>query len=121
MHGVKTSYDHVSVKRWLAGSICQNPDVTWWPPCSAGNQFDNSDRATALPVVGSTAPPICRHPRPATDPAHGEPLHDDDLVRGLQRAAEHPRPELSEERRTDNYLSSRRSRLSASFRSVRRR
>jgi hypothetical protein len=27
MHGVKLSYDHISVKRWLAGSVCQNPDV----------------------------------------------------------------------------------------------
>ncbi|GAA4728675.1 hypothetical protein [Phytohabitans rumicis] len=27
MHGVKLSYDHVSVKRWLGGSVCQNPDV----------------------------------------------------------------------------------------------
>jgi hypothetical protein len=23
MHGVRTSYDHVTVKRWLAGSVCQ--------------------------------------------------------------------------------------------------
>jgi hypothetical protein len=27
MHGVKLNYDHVSVKRWLAGGVCQNPDV----------------------------------------------------------------------------------------------
>lgn len=27
MHGLKTSYDHVTVKRWLAGSVCQHPDV----------------------------------------------------------------------------------------------
>lgn len=27
MHGVKTNYDHISVRRWLAGSICQNPDA----------------------------------------------------------------------------------------------
>jgi hypothetical protein len=27
MHGVKLTYDHVSVKRWLAGSTCQYPDV----------------------------------------------------------------------------------------------
>jgi hypothetical protein len=27
MHGIKTNYDHVSVKRWLAGGTCQNPDV----------------------------------------------------------------------------------------------
>lgn len=27
MHGIKTAYDHVTVKRWLAGSLCQNPDV----------------------------------------------------------------------------------------------
>lgn len=27
MHGVKLSYDHISVKRWLAGSVCQNPDI----------------------------------------------------------------------------------------------
>jgi hypothetical protein len=27
MHGVKLSYDHISVKRWLGGSVCQNPDV----------------------------------------------------------------------------------------------
>jgi len=27
MHGVKLSYDHISVKRWLAGSVCQYPDV----------------------------------------------------------------------------------------------
>jgi len=27
MHGVKTSYDHITVKRWLAGSQSQNPDV----------------------------------------------------------------------------------------------
>lgn len=27
MHGVKLDYDHISVKRWLAGSVCQNPDV----------------------------------------------------------------------------------------------
>jgi hypothetical protein len=27
MHGVKLCYDHVSVKRWLAGSVCQYPDV----------------------------------------------------------------------------------------------
>lgn len=27
MHGIKTNYDHISVKRWLAGGTCQNPDV----------------------------------------------------------------------------------------------
>jgi hypothetical protein len=27
MQGVKTSYDHVTVKRWLGGSVCQNPEV----------------------------------------------------------------------------------------------
>lgn len=27
MYGVRTLYDHVTVKRWLAGSICQYPDV----------------------------------------------------------------------------------------------
>lgn len=27
LHGVQTNYDHISVKRWLAGSLCQNPDV----------------------------------------------------------------------------------------------
>jgi hypothetical protein len=27
MHGVKLTYDHVSVKRWLQGGTCQNPDV----------------------------------------------------------------------------------------------
>jgi hypothetical protein len=27
MHGIKTCYDHISVKRWLAGSVRQNPDV----------------------------------------------------------------------------------------------
>jgi hypothetical protein len=27
MHGVKLFYDHISVKRWLSGSVCQNPDV----------------------------------------------------------------------------------------------
>lgn len=27
MYGVKLSYDHVSVKRWLGGRSCQNPDV----------------------------------------------------------------------------------------------
>jgi hypothetical protein len=27
LHGVRTCYDHVTVKRWLAGSICQYPDV----------------------------------------------------------------------------------------------
>jgi hypothetical protein len=27
MHGVKTSYDHITVKRWLYGSQSQNPDV----------------------------------------------------------------------------------------------
>lgn len=27
MHGIKTCYDHISVKRWLAGGVCQNPDV----------------------------------------------------------------------------------------------
>jgi hypothetical protein len=27
MHGIKTSHDHVTVKRWLAGSVCQYPDV----------------------------------------------------------------------------------------------
>lgn len=27
MHGVKTNYDHISVKRWLAGGRCLNPDV----------------------------------------------------------------------------------------------
>jgi len=26
MHGVKTSYNHVTVKRWLAGSVCQYPE-----------------------------------------------------------------------------------------------
>ena len=25
--GLKLAYDHVTVKRWLAGSVCQNPDV----------------------------------------------------------------------------------------------
>ncbi|HET6212068.1 MAG TPA: hypothetical protein VFE14_04245, partial [Micromonosporaceae bacterium] len=25
--GIKTSYDHVTVKRWLAGSVCQYPEV----------------------------------------------------------------------------------------------
>jgi hypothetical protein len=27
LQGVKLSYDHVSVKRWLTGSSCQNPEV----------------------------------------------------------------------------------------------
>jgi hypothetical protein len=27
MRGIKTSYDHVTVKRWLAGSVCQNPEI----------------------------------------------------------------------------------------------
>lgn len=27
MHGLKTSYDHITVQRWLAGSKSQNPDV----------------------------------------------------------------------------------------------
>jgi hypothetical protein len=27
LHGVQTNYDHISVKRWLAGSLCQHPDV----------------------------------------------------------------------------------------------
>jgi hypothetical protein len=27
LHGVRTSYDHVTVKRWLAGSVCQYADV----------------------------------------------------------------------------------------------
>jgi hypothetical protein len=27
LHGVRTNYDHISVKRWLAGSLCQHPDV----------------------------------------------------------------------------------------------
>src|SRR5262249_10000019 len=27
MHGVKLSYDHISVKRWLGGATCQHPDV----------------------------------------------------------------------------------------------
>lgn len=27
MHGIKTCYDHVTVKRWLAGSVCQYPEV----------------------------------------------------------------------------------------------
>jgi hypothetical protein len=27
MLGVRLSYDHISVKRWIAGSLCQNPDV----------------------------------------------------------------------------------------------
>lgn len=27
MHGIKTSYDHISVKRWLVGGVCQYPDV----------------------------------------------------------------------------------------------
>lgn len=27
MHGIKTCYDHISVKRWLVGGVCQNPDV----------------------------------------------------------------------------------------------
>lgn len=26
-HGVRLSYDHVSVKRWIAGAVCQYPDV----------------------------------------------------------------------------------------------
>jgi hypothetical protein len=33
MHSIKLGYDHISVTRWLAGSVCQYP--TWWPPCSA--------------------------------------------------------------------------------------
>ena len=27
MQGVKLSYDHISVKRWLTGSCCQNPEA----------------------------------------------------------------------------------------------
>lgn len=27
LHGLKLAYDHVTVKRWLAGSVCQNADV----------------------------------------------------------------------------------------------
>jgi hypothetical protein len=27
MCGLKLSYDHITVKRWLAGSVCQNPEV----------------------------------------------------------------------------------------------
>lgn len=27
MHGIKLAYDHISVKRWLSGGACQNPDV----------------------------------------------------------------------------------------------
>src|SRR5262249_30632326 len=27
MQGLKLAYDHVTVKRWLTGSVCQNPDV----------------------------------------------------------------------------------------------
>lgn len=27
MHGIKVSYDHIAVKRWLGGSLCQYPDV----------------------------------------------------------------------------------------------
>src|SRR5689334_8831374 len=27
MHGIRTSYDHITVQRWLAGSQSQNPDV----------------------------------------------------------------------------------------------
>jgi hypothetical protein len=27
MHGLRLAYDHVTVKRWLAGSVCQNPEV----------------------------------------------------------------------------------------------
>lgn len=25
--GIKLHYDHISVKRWLTGATCQNPDV----------------------------------------------------------------------------------------------
>src|SRR5215468_7114320 len=27
LHGVQTNYDHISVRRWLAGSLCQYPEV----------------------------------------------------------------------------------------------
>jgi hypothetical protein len=27
LHGLKLSYDHISVKRWISGSACQYPDV----------------------------------------------------------------------------------------------
>lgn len=27
LQGLKLAYDHVTVKRWLSGSVCQNPDV----------------------------------------------------------------------------------------------
>lgn len=39
MCGVKLFYDHISVKRWLGGGVCQNPDV---------DTCDDGDRALAL-------------------------------------------------------------------------
>ena len=48
MHGVKVYYDHVSIKRWLRGSVCQYPEVVavvlsdaWGVPIPVGVIWPN--------------------------------------------------------------------------------
>jgi hypothetical protein len=62
MHGIKTSYDHIAVKRWLAGSICQNPDVV----------ADVLGTAWGVPVPVQVIWPELRDGQPPV-PAHLQP------------------------------------------------
>ena len=62
MHGVKTSYDHITVKRWLAGSQSQNPDVV------AAVLSD----AWGIPIPVEVVWPELRDGKPAV-PAHLQP------------------------------------------------
>lgn len=62
LHGIKLSYDHISVKRWLAGGQCQNPDVVaavlsdaWGVPVPA---------QVIWPELRDGAPPVPPHIQP---------------------------------------------------------
>lgn len=72
MHGVKLSYDHISVKRWLAGSVCQNPDVV------AAVLSD----AWGIPVPVEVAWPDLRDGKPP-GPAHLHPWAADRTLEEL--------------------------------------
>lgn len=62
MHGIKTAYNHVTVKRWLAGSVCQHPDVV------AAVLSDGWGIAIPIEVIW----PDLRDGRPS-EPAHLQP------------------------------------------------
>jgi hypothetical protein len=62
VHGVKLSYDHISVKRWLAGSTCQYPDVV----------AEVISDAWGIPVPVAVIWPELRDGR-ASAPAHLQP------------------------------------------------